>query len=325
MEKDQKRKKTPKNNISKEISDIVDLAHKKSPKTTFGSNIESILKSDAFKKILATQNLTEINQKFNALFYSRMEIIQKFITLFDYCEERRTPDEILILIKEIKVKLEKDFPESSIIEKLKEWIQKLGDICRADTNTLEKISIELELSILDFLSELNRVIYENLKFYEETFAEQKAQLKQLYDLIEEQTPLITSLEKKYSQNILQYLMIIEKNSGISLYEYNFTGSDLDPIIVSGFLTAIQYFGSEIAKEETAITKLAYKNFEIALDEKEKVRGAIILKGTPAESIIKKLEIFVAEFEKRFKNQLENWDKNISYFKKADDLIKRIFE
>ena len=99
---------------------------------------------------------------------------------------------------------------------------------------------------------------------------------------------------------------------------------LNPNLISGLLTGVQSFGSEIVDEDTSMTKLVYKGFEIALEERDKVRGALILKGSPTESISKNLKLFTLEFELKFKKELEDWKGNVSVFKDAVDLIKKIF-
>lgn len=252
------------------------------------------------------------------------EIIQRFNSLFNYCEEQWTIGEIIILVKEIKSKMEKAFPESSIIEKLKNLIEELENIYQEETIISEKMSIEIEFKILNWLSELNQVACNNLITYEQAFPEQKTQIKQCNELIEEKYLLIELCEKKYNEKILQYLMVINKNSGLSLYEHNFKEKALNPNLVSGLLTGIQSFGSELANEETSMTRLAYKNFEIAIEERDKVRGSLILKGSPTESITKTLKLFTLKFELKFKNELENWKGNVTIFGTASELIKEIF-
>ncbi|HUX98244.1 MAG TPA: hypothetical protein VMV49_01705 [Candidatus Deferrimicrobium sp.] len=276
---------------------------------------------------MAFENALKIEGKVEAICQKVLnsnDIIQRLVSLFSYCVENWTIGEILTLIKEIKAKLEKRIPDSLIIGKLEGLIEKIQKSFREMEIISEKLSIELEFQILNWLSELNRMTWDNLGTYERTFPEQKYQIQQLYKIIKENTPLITTLEKKYTNSILQCLMLIEKESGVCLFEYNFTDSILNASIIGGFLTAIQDIGSEISKDATSMTKLAYKNFEIVLEEQEKVRGALFLRGSPTEDMIKNLKLFISKFEQQFKREIEHWKGNIFNTDLAKDLVTQIF-
>ncbi|MFX0138923.1 MAG: hypothetical protein ACFFDN_35105 [Candidatus Hodarchaeota archaeon] len=252
------------------------------------------------------------------------EIIQKFLILYDFCENKRNVGDILILLKEIKSKIEKSFPNLALIKKIEKLIKEFEIKYGKNETIPERFCIDLEFQILKWLSEINKIAHNNLETYQQTFPEQKDQIQRLSTLIKEKNPLIAELEQKYTKNILQLLIVIEKVSGISIYRYNFTQSTINPDLIGGFLTAIQSFGSEIAgKEEGAsMTKLAYKNFEIALDDEKKVRAALILKGRPTEDITNRLRTYIKEFESKFKEELINWSGDTDIFKPADDLIKK---
>ncbi|MHA1381745.1 MAG: winged helix-turn-helix transcriptional regulator [Candidatus Helarchaeota archaeon] len=275
----------------------------------------------AFETAFKVEGRTEkVSQKILDL----NEIIQRFSTLFDYCEGNWNISDILIILREIKAKIDRSFPSLFIIEKINDLIEDLENNYKEGEIIPEKIAIELEFKILNWSSELNRIACNNLDTYKVTFPEQKTQIEQLCLLIDEKSSLFIELKEKYIKRTLQYLMIIDKSSGLTIYEYNFTKESIDPDLISGFLTAIQSFGSEISKEETSITKLAYKNFEIALDDGEIIRAALILKGQPIEEIIKKIKHYIYEFEMKFNKELKNWGGNIGLFKSSSILTKKIF-
>ncbi len=254
------------------------------------------------------------------------EIILRFFTLFDYCDEGNwNIGDILLLMKEIKTKLDRSLPGLSIIDTLQEWINDLDKNYRTGDNLSVKNRINLEFDLLKWFSEVNRIACQNLETYQQTFPEQETQIQQLCTLVDEKNPVFDGLKKRYTKIVIQYLMIIDKSSGLTLHEYNFTESKIDPDLLGGFLTAIQSFGSELSQTETSMTKLAYKNFEIALDDAENIRAALILKGQPIDSIIKKLNVYINEFESKFKKELKTWSGNVALFKSASELVKKIFE
>ncbi len=276
---------------------------------------------------IAFENASKMEGKVEAIcqkILGSSDVIQRFISLFNYCEENWSLNESLTLLKEIQRKLQKRNPESPIIKDLQKWVEQLESYVGKETSIPENISIDLQFQILNWITELNKVVYDNLETYERTFPEQKFQIQQLSKIIQEETPLILEIEKKYTRRILKYLLLIEKESGVCLFEFNFTESVINPNLIGGFLTAIQDIGTEFSDEETAMTKLAYKNFEIVLDEKDIVRGALFLKGSPTDEVWKKFHLFIANFEKEFEEFLENWEGKDLPPGAADSLVKKIF-
>ncbi|HUX99023.1 MAG TPA: winged helix-turn-helix transcriptional regulator [Candidatus Deferrimicrobium sp.] len=273
----------------------------------------------------AAYKLAGRTEKISQKIIDANDIIQRLFTLYDYCEGKWAIGDLLSLLKELKTKIERSYPGIVIIEKIKDQIEGLEANYREGATIPEKVSMDLELFILDWLTEMDRLACSNLEMYEQTFPEQETQIQQLSILIEEKKPAYAKLEKNYSRKIIHYLMVIDKNSGVTIFEYNFTASTMEPDLISGFLTAIRCFGTEIVDEETAITKLAYKNFEIILDEVEKITVALILKGQPRENVTKGLKQFVLEFESQYKEELINWHGNVNLFKDTVDLVKKIFE
>ena len=252
------------------------------------------------------------------------EIIDRCITLWNYCEEKWNVGDILILLKEISSKFERSFPGSSIIEKILNWIDELQNY-REGANIPETNTIHLEYQALGWLTDLIKLAYSNLETYIQTFPEQQTQIQQLLELIEQYIQPIAELEEKYTQKIVQYLLIIQKETGLTIYEYSFTQSKLDADLMSGFITAIQKFGSELAEAETSITRLAYQNFEIELDDTQNLRAALILSGSPTNFVKNKLKSFVQQFELQFKDSIATFRGNVGIFRTADTLIKDIFE
>ena len=256
------------------------------------------------------------------------EIFNRLITLFDYCDNRDEwkIGDILILLNEIKTKMERSVPGSSTIEKIGDWIETLSNKREGDSLT-EKDGNDLEYNIINWLSELNRIGCNQLETYQDSFPEKKLQIENLCSLTENEDEKMRYIEKKYVINILQYIMVIVKGAGLSIYQYDFTtSSQVDADLISGFLTAIQDFGMEISRgEDTSMKKLAYKNFQIELEDGEHTKAALILKGEPIEFITKRLKNFIKHFEVKYIDNLgENFLGNVSIFRDADALVKKNF-
>ncbi|MHA1381818.1 MAG: hypothetical protein ACTSRG_25895 [Candidatus Helarchaeota archaeon] len=275
----------------------------------------------AFESALKLEDKTE---KISQRILDSSEIIQRLFTLFEYCEGIWTVSDILIILREIRIKINRSLPGLIIIEKIDDLIEEFQNKYREGDSISIKAPINLQFQTINWLNEINKVACNNLETFKHTFPEKNSQIQTICSIIDERAPQIDYLEEKYSSKILHYLMIFEKKSGLTIFEHNFTESSLDPDLLSGFLTAIQSFGSEISHEETSITKLVYKNFEIILDEKGKVRSALILNGSPINRISKKLNAFITKFEFRFRKIFDNWTGNVSLFQPANELVKEIF-
>ena len=262
--------------------------------------------------------------KLNQIVRDSNEVIKIILTLTEHFETEWIIGEVIFLLKEIKTKIAIKFPGLFVIEKLDAWIDKL-DAKYGDGSIIpERTIMDLEFQILDWVFEINKTSFNNIDLYLQIFPEMKDQIQVLYNLLEENFPIFTDMEKRYLKLILNYLIVTEKASGLTLYTYNFTPSEVDSALFSGFLNAIHNFGSEIYSEKTEMTRLSYKTFEISLDDEEAIIVALILRGNPTENTTQRLRIFTKEFAKTFQKEILLWAGNAKLFKPADDLIRKIF-
>ncbi len=255
------------------------------------------------------------------------EIFNRFATLFQYCEEKENwkVGDIILLINEIKSKIERSIPGSSIIENLKDWIEELQQLREGDSISTSN-QMNLEYDILGWIAEINRIGCNQLEVYQQSFPEKKIQIDNLCTLTEKEDQFVQKLKHIYGTNILQYLMVINKNAGLAIYQYDFSaGSNVDADLISGFLTAIQDFGMEISRgEDSAMKKLAYKNFQIELEDGKLVKLALILQGQPIDYLTKKSKGFIKEFEEEYQDHLVDFTGNIQVFRTAEKLVKKHF-
>ena len=122
--------------------------------------------------------------------------------------------------------------------------------------------------------------------------------------------------KKY-KNIFRSLLIIDKNSGLSFFSYSSETKPIDDMLVSGFLSAMDSFVSEIGGS-ASLKEINYKGFFIHAAYGEKVKMALFL-SQPADQILKDLlAYFLEQFEERFKNEISEFMRSgdTSVFKKS---------
>ena len=128
---------------------------------------------------------------------------------------------------------------------------------------------------------------------------------------------------------IAYIMIIDKNGGVSIYDKQISLEGIDSDLISGFLQAISQFRSEIKKETAGAEKgkgfeMDYYDFKIVITDGEFVRVALILDGTPSEKLKESQIAFTQSFERRFEPHLKNFMGDITPFRASDDLIEKFF-
>ena len=134
-------------------------------------------------------------------------------------------------------------------------------------------------------------------------------------------------EPKYKE-IFRTLLIIDKSSGVSISSHSSENNNLDENLISGFLTAMDHFVSEIGGS-TFLEEIDYKGFFVQAAYGEFVKMALFL-SEPADQILKeRLTYFIKQFEEKYKPQIERFKLtgNVSNFNKKEiiSLAKDLLE
>ncbi|MFX0096605.1 MAG: hypothetical protein ACFE7E_02470 [Candidatus Hodarchaeota archaeon] len=125
---------------------------------------------------------------------------------------------------------------------------------------------------------------------------------------------------------MQHIIVLEKSSGVSIYDQSFIGTDLDSSLVSGFLQAISSFGAEFTREvDGKLRELTYEGFRMLVDEGEYVKSALILSKRPTSSLRDRLSYFTGAFEQKYEKHLRNWTAKLDHFENANLLVEDVFE
>ncbi|MFX0036453.1 MAG: hypothetical protein ACFE9I_12540, partial [Candidatus Hermodarchaeota archaeon] len=128
---------------------------------------------------------------------------------------------------------------------------------------------------------------------------------------------------------ISYIMIINKDVGVSIYNKQISLEGIDSDLISGFLQAISQFKSEIKKGSETDTKgkgfeMDYYDFKIIITDGNYVRVALILDGTPSETLKESQWLFTENFEKNFGFLLTDFDGDITPFRETDNLVEKYF-
>ncbi|MHA1298886.1 MAG: hypothetical protein ACTSO9_05520 [Candidatus Helarchaeota archaeon] len=277
---------------------------------------------------LAIDNAQKIGgtiEKIGIKILDSFEICKKSIQLASLCEIQTLINDIIPILKEIEAKLRLSFPETDVWQRLIVWSEVLSKNFDLDQNIDLRTATDLEYDIIQWLNKIKNITQANVKIYQETFSEY-AKLGSIQEGLNALYKDIEELEQNYSMKILRYLIVVQKFTGLTVYREKL-GSDveLDPFLVSGFLSAISSFGTELSKskKETMMKKLAYEDWEINIEDGEHIRAALLLQGQGTIYLSNKLLEFVKEFEQKFSSNLINWNGNMSIFRPASEILKKI--
>ncbi len=252
------------------------------------------------------------------------DIILKLNKLCLDCEQDWIVSDILLSLTESLNKIERSFPDIIVSEQIRNEIENIEGSFREGENIDTKTGINLEYHAINWIKSIHNIAENNLKIYEETFPEETGKVDQLSILIETVKEELEKLERSYALRILLYLMIIYKDSGITLFEHNFKGSVGDPDLLSGFLIAIQSFGTEISKEEVPMKKISYRNLEIEMTAGKKVICALLVNGEITERLSSLATKITKEFENKYAAELVDWTGDVTPFEDAKQLCEKIF-
>ncbi len=121
---------------------------------------------------------------------------------------------------------------------------------------------------------------------------------------------------------LDYLIVTNKRSGLSVYEQKFTSKDLNGTLISGFLQALSSFGIELMKVEnqSQTIKLEYKDSIVLMSEFVNVRLILIMKESPSKYLLYSLEDLAYDTYKNYGNMIDQFNGDIRQFKGIEDLL-----
>ena len=134
-----------------------------------------------------------------------------------------------------------------------------------------------------------------------------------------------SIFNKYMDILnLDYLIIVEKGTGVNIYDQILAGKSMNATLISGFLQAIQSFGIDLtgSDEYSQIIKLEYQNSKILMSEFKNYRLTLIMKENPSQDFLRSIELLSYDIDEKFGEQLARFDGEISQFEGIKELIEK---
>ncbi len=123
---------------------------------------------------------------------------------------------------------------------------------------------------------------------------------------------------------IDYFIVSDKNSGLSIYDQIIAGNEMDPSLISGFLQAIRSFGIELTKSrhESQTIKLEYQDSKILMSEFKDFRLVFIMKEIPSEDFIKSVDLLSKEIDDKHGNDIENFQGDRTIFQDIHKILEK---
>ena len=127
---------------------------------------------------------------------------------------------------------------------------------------------------------------------------------------------------------LSRFLVLNRGSGIAMFD-TLGETSRDGSLIGGFLQAIQAFSIDVneehqSKDTAQLSEITYEGFRVLINDGTLVRTAIVYRGTPSETLRKKLELFTKRFEERYQKELIDHAHEPRRFRNTTELLEDIF-
>lgn len=113
------------------------------------------------------------------------------------------------------------------------------------------------------------------------------------------------VRKPKYKSIFRTLLVIDQNSGLPLITHSREDLGLDKDLISGFLSAMDSFISELSGAG-GMSEINYKGFYIIGESGNLVKVALILTKPANKSLRERLVYFLKDFEDRYGQEIKNF-------------------
>jgi hypothetical protein len=122
-----------------------------------------------------------------------------------------------------------------------------------------------------------------------------------------------------------YLLIVYSHDGLELYSKSFSDDITSEslMLLAGGFSAISSMFKEITDAEGIITAILLEDKELRIIKKEHFISALLVDYS-TEATEQAHRTFAKEFETKYKKELENFSGEVSAFKEADRIVKKLF-
>ncbi len=136
----------------------------------------------------------------------------------------------------------------------------------------------------------------------------------------EKSRVLTEVKTIFDDAInLEHILVLYKGTGTCIYFKSFGSEQIDPELISGFISAISSFGKDLVSQEE-LNEISYGDKMLLLSDGEYIRVALVL-GKKASLILRRnLMEFIHRFERAYINELPNWRGQLNIFREAGTIV-----
>jgi hypothetical protein len=127
---------------------------------------------------------------------------------------------------------------------------------------------------------------------------------------------------------LDYFIIIEKRTGLNIYEQMIAAEGIDDAaLITGFLEAIRNFGIELtgANEQSQTIKLEYQESKIIMSEFKNFRILLIMKENPSQDFLDSVKELSYDIDEHYGEDIAHFTGNIDKFQNIKLLLNKHLE
>ena len=139
-----------------------------------------------------------------------------------------------------------------------------------------------------------------------------------------------ALMDKYSKYLdahnLQHLIVTFKDSGVRINSRTYgKETEVDDDLISGFLTALSSFGTELTGVATAMENIKYKGSKLLLEDGNYINSCLVLNEEESPNLKSKALQAIELFEEKYKSYLEGFTGEVGVFDDSLDIYDDVFE
>jgi hypothetical protein len=139
----------------------------------------------------------------------------------------------------------------------------------------------------------------------------------------EKSRVLTEVKTIFDDAInLEHILVLYKGTGTCIYFKSFGSEQIDPELISGFISAISSFGKDLVSQEE-LNEISYGDKMLLLSDGEYIRVALVLSKKASLILRRNLMEFIHNFEKDYSNELPNWRGQLNLFRDAGTIVDEI--
>ncbi|MFX1363384.1 MAG: hypothetical protein ACFFCE_10220 [Promethearchaeota archaeon] len=140
----------------------------------------------------------------------------------------------------------------------------------------------------------------------------------------EKARILTEVKTIFDDAIsLEHVLVLYKGTGVCIYFKSFGSEQIDPELISGFISAISSFGKDLVCQEE-LNEISYGDKMLLLSDGEFIRVALVLSKQASLILRRNLMEFIHTFEKVYAENLPKWRGQLNIFRDAGIIIDDIF-